>query len=247
MIEIGRARLPGHDGGPAQDIRLVFLDPSHAGAIAALQAAAIGTMMYPITPSQIVEMLGPRGCTVGVLAGEGAGERLIGFFALLFPGRDPESMGYDFGLRDAELDAVAHWTAVIVHPSFRGHGLQTRMVMAVERLFPQAPVEFGFVTVRTDNWASLRSMLAAGFAISKIAPKFDGWLRYTLFRITPADAPPEAEGCRWVDATDVETQARWLGEGFVGCAFDPSTARLRFARLSPDSVAGRIRARPPHR
>ncbi|WP_148219576.1 GNAT family N-acetyltransferase [Azospirillum sp. B510] len=226
--------------GPEMPVlRFAVLDAGWAPAIAALQDAAIGDRMYPVSDGQIAEMLGPRGLTVGALAGD----RLAGFFSLLFPGRGPDSMGIGFGLEGEELDAVAHWTAVIVDPAFRGHRLQRRLVQAVNwRLFPQAPHDYAFVTVRADNPPSLRSMLACGFAMVWAAPKFDGHIRHTLFRITPGDgAVPD--GGEMVELMDLPRQMALMARGWIGWPQGADPGRVRFAPPVPGGLVARIRAR----
>lgn len=226
-----------------QPLRFALLDGAWVPAIAALQDAAIGDRMYPVSADQIAEMLGPRGMTVGVLAAD----RLVAFFSLLFPGRHPDlmadSMGIGFGLAGGELDAVAHWTAVIVDPAFRGHRLQQRMVAAVDwRLFPDSPHDYGFVTVRADNPPSLRSMLACGFAMVWAAPKFDGHIRHTLFRITPGDgAIPD--GGEMVPLIDLPRQMALMAQGWIGWPQGAAAGCVRFAPPVPGSLVDRIRAR----
>ncbi|PWC78823.1 N-acetyltransferase [Azospirillum sp. TSH64] len=224
------------EGSP---LRLAVLDGSWAPAIAALQNAAIGDRMYPVNGGQIAEMLGPRGLTVGALASD----RLVGFFSLLFPGRQPESMGLPFGLVEEELDAVVHWTAVIVDPAFRGQRLQQRLVAAVDwRLFPQSPHDYGFVTVRADNPPSLRSMLACGFAMVWAAPKFDGHLRHTLFRITPGDGEIP-DGGEMVALMDLRRQLELMARGWIGWPQGAAAGHVRFAPPVPGCLVDRIRAR----
>lgn len=224
------------EGGP---LHLAVLDSSWAPAIAALQDAAIGDRMYPVSGNQIAEMLGPRGLTVGALAGD----RLVGFFSLLFPGRQSDSMGLPFGLMEGELDAVVHWTAVIVDPAFRGQRLQQRMIAAVDwRLFPESPHDYGFVTVRADNPPSLHSMLACGFAMVWAAPKFDGHLRHTLFRITPGDGA-FPDGGEMVALMDLPRQMDLMARGWIGWPQGAVAGHVRFAPPAPGSLVDRIRAR----
>lgn len=226
-------------GPPARPLCFAVLDGTWAPAVATLQDAAIGDLMYPVTGEQIAEMLGPNGLTVGVLA-DG---RLVAFFSLLFAGERPESMGFGFGLAGDELRSVVHWTAVVVDPAFRGHRLQQRMVAAVDwRLFPDAPNDYGFVTVRADNLPSLRSMLACGFAIVWSAPKFDGHLRHTLFRITPGDGAIPAGG-EMVPLTDLPRQRELMARGWIGWPQQAAAGCLRFAPPVPGSLVDRIRAR----
>lgn len=234
MREIAAQALT--EGGP---LHFAVLDGRWAPAIAALQDAAIGDRMYPVSDTQIAEMLGPRGLTVGALADD----RLIGFFSLLFPGRQPDSMGLPFGLVDGELDAVVHWTAVIVDPAFRGQRLQQRMVASVDwRLFPESPHDYGFVTVRADNPPSLRSMLACGFAMVWAAPKFDGHLRHTLFRITPGDGAIPGGG-EMVPLMDLPRQMDLMARGWIGWPQGAAAGHVRFAPPVPGSLVDRIRAR----
>jgi ribosomal protein S18 acetylase RimI-like enzyme len=257
VIELSRETLPGRSGQPDMAIRYALLDPSHADAIAALQDAAIGDLMYPVTRAQIDGMLGPAGRTIGALAGTPAGalagDRLIGFFAVQFSGDGVRAIAADFGLTGAEMEAAAYWMAVIVDPAFRGHGLQRRLMARMgERLFPAAAREYGLVTVRTDNLASLRSLLAEGFAIFQMAARYDGHLRYSLFRIAPANGGQRGGGQRgdgqrgdgrWVPLADTLAQSALLAAGWIGWSFDAATGALLFARPDPDGAAAAIMAR----
>jgi ribosomal protein S18 acetylase RimI-like enzyme len=258
VIGLAREILPGRTGQPDTAIRYALLDPSHADAIAALQEAGIGDRMYPVTRAQIDGMLGPAGQTVGALAGAPAGERLIGFFAVQFSGDGVRAIAADFGLTGAEMEAAAYWMAVIVDPAFRGHGLQRRLMARMgERLFPAAAQEYGFVTVRTDNLASLRSLLSEGFAIFQVAARYDGHLRYSLYRIAPAACGQRGDSQRgdgqrgdgrwgdgrWVPLADTQAQSDLLAAGWIGWSFDAATAALLFARPDPDDAARAIMAR----
>lgn len=49
------------------------------------------------------------------------------------PGRGNENLGYDIGLSDPELSLVAHMDTIVVHPLYRGQGLQQKLTALAEQ------------------------------------------------------------------------------------------------------------------
>lgn len=166
--------------------RIGTLGPAARHAVLTLQEEGLGDLMFPISPAEVDHMLTDQG---GRIVGAEVQGRLAAFFAILLPGRSPDNLGRDVGLPDAALDHVAHWTAVVVRPDLRGHGLQRRLMAAtLEAVLPPPRVRHWFATARVENAASVRSFLSAGLSIVKVGPKYDGHDRYLFRQDFSADA-----------------------------------------------------------
>lgn len=165
--------------------RIGTLAPTARDAVLALQDEGLGDLMFPISPAEVDHMLTDHG---GRIVGAEVEGRLAAFFAILLPGRSPHNLGHDVGLPDSAMDHVAHWTAVIVRPDLRGHGLQRRLMAAtLASILPPPRVRHWFATARVENAPSVRSFLSAGLSIVKVGPKYDGHDRYLFRQDFPAN------------------------------------------------------------
>ncbi|WP_207482400.1 GNAT family N-acetyltransferase [Arenibaculum pallidiluteum] len=197
------------------------LSPGEAEDVARLQDEGLGDLMFPVTPGQIADMLGPGGRTVGAFVGG----RLAGFMAATVPGRGEANLGLHLGLGQAELNAVAHWTAVIVHPDYRGNGLHRRLAMAAQRALDLPRTRFWLATARCENLPSARNFLSVGAEIAAILAKYDGNLRY-LFMLDRLAPPVAYEQVEEVPAGALDLQRELVGAGFRGFASSPGGIRF---------------------
>ena len=70
-------------------------------------------------------------------------------------------------------------TALVVHPDWRGNGLQRRMLEAALPLLPESITHLG-ATVSPANPYSLSNALACGFTIRARREMYGGFDRYLL-------------------------------------------------------------------
>ena len=99
-------------------------------------------------------------------------EQLAAVFSILFPGLNSYNYGYDLGFGQEELLKVVHMDTAAVHPDFRGHGLQGRMVRLAEQALAGTGERILLSTVHPENKFSLNNMLKQGYSIRKRVGKY---------------------------------------------------------------------------
>ncbi len=105
---------------------------------------------------------------------------LVGFFIVQFPGKAPDNLGRDIALPEEELEKVAHFDSVMIHPNYRGHHLQKRLIPYGEQAIKKCGYRYIMCTIHPDNIYSLQNTLAEGFEIMTKKLKYGGLPRYIL-------------------------------------------------------------------
>ena len=103
-------------------------------------------------------------------------ERIAAVFCVVYPGDREFNLGYDLGFTEGELSRVVHMDTAAVHPDYRGHGLQHRMMLHAER---ELDGRILMCTIHPDNRYSLNNVLKQGYSIEKKTEKY-GSVRYIL-------------------------------------------------------------------
>lgn len=182
--DLTRFSLPAPAGQAPCSALIRPVAPGEAAQVLALQDLAIGDLMFPITAQEVRDLLaGGQGCILGVWVAE----ELVAFLAITVPDLGEHNLGHDAGLPAEALPGIAQWTAVIVHPGYRGHGLHLRLLRhSLDRLdWPR--VRRWLTTVRCENRFSLHNFLAVGATVVARMRKYDGHERFLLMLEWPAD------------------------------------------------------------
>jgi len=145
-----------------------------------------------------------------------AGDRLIAYGILSFPGESEDNFGRDIGLPPDELKSVAHLETSAVHPDYRGNGLQKKIFEIHFRTLENGNYAHALCTVSPKNYPSLRNMFDAGMVIRAVKIKFGWMLRYILHKDFRLAGPVRAAEVERVPADDLETQKRLLAGGWYG-------------------------------
>jgi ribosomal protein S18 acetylase RimI-like enzyme len=149
-------------------------------------------------------------------------ESLAAYSIIRIPGRDQDNLGRDIGLAEDELASVAHLQATVVHPAFRGLGLQRKMAASHLRVIKDLGFEHVCCTVSPKNPASLANIIGSGLMVKGLRPKFGDWWRYIMYRKIswPKDMHEALErdenAIAAIMGTDFSGQQALLDEGFVG-------------------------------
>ena len=146
-------------------------------------------------------------------------ESLAAYSIIRIPGYDQDNLGRDIGLAEDELASVAHLQATVVHPAFRGNGLQRRMAAAHLHVIEDLGFKHVCCTVSPKNPASLGNIIHSGLVIKGLRPKFGDWWRYIMYRnfSWPRDMRKELESNeKTMIGSDLSGQQVLLNEGFVG-------------------------------
>ncbi len=156
-------------------------------------------------------LVGSERSVIGVIVGG----YLIAYSLIFIPGEGTENLGRDIGLPEDELKSVAHLQAAVVHPDYRGNGLQRRMGAAHLRVIDEKGFEHILCTVSPKNPFSLRNVLSNGFVVRGLKPKFEGAWRYIMYKNLRR---PTRFHCGTVSikGSDIESQVDLLSRGYLG-------------------------------
>lgn len=173
--------------------------------------------LQPLSTEEFENILGGNGLLIGIYVNEA----LIAFRALLDPQDDPEHLGVDCGLSEAQLSRVFYQEISNVDPDWRGYGLQKIMASIIMEAADQSRYDYVCATVKPYNIPSLKDKFAQGLVIKGLKLKYGGKLRYIFFKALKEAAPQYAEQ-REVSMGDTEAQQALLKQGFVGTKLVPN-------------------------
>lgn len=132
--------------------------------------------LYLDDPSEVREMMSNGTMKLWVAMD---GERLAAAFDILIPGLDSFNYGYDLGFSKEALLRTVNMDTIVVHPDYRGQGLQRLLMKEAELWAVAQGYQTLMCTVHPDNSFSLNNMLKLGYRIEKTIPKY-GSIRHIL-------------------------------------------------------------------
>lgn len=120
--------------------------------------------LYLDSPDEVREMM--RNGTMSLWVAVD-GKRIVGAFDTLNPKMAPFNYGYIIGLDYKDLLRVVNMDTAVVHPDYRGHGLQKRMMQQAEKELAESGKHILLCTVHPHNHYSLNNLLSQGYSICK--------------------------------------------------------------------------------
>ena len=214
--------------------RLRFLGHDDLSALEEFRAFIFGQLpdidaYFPETPEFAAQHLGERGVTLGLEA-EG---RLVACAVVGLPHPGMPAFVDDLPHPQPKLLSTAHIASCMVHPDFRGNGLQPLLVSMRALYALGAGRPHLFSRVALSNPISLANLLNAGFVVRRVLIMHSGRLRYLLHRDMRAAPPAWAPGSeRILAVSDIDGQRAILDAGWVGGAvdLDGATPLVTYAR-----------------
>lgn len=110
---------------------------------------------------------------------------IAGFLVIRFPQNATDNLGCALNLTESEQLQVAHMESIIIHPKFRGLGLQRRLLAEAERQLQAFPIQHLLCTVAPDNTFSRNNFLKQGYVYQKTVSKYGGLTRDILSKNLP--------------------------------------------------------------
>ncbi|MDM7934478.1 MAG: GNAT family N-acetyltransferase [Methanothrix sp.] len=156
------------------------------------------------------DLQGALGLSVIGIRSEG---RLAAYSMVRIPSED--DLGAEIGI--PQRSSVIHLQATAVHPSYRGFGLQRRMILAHLKVIREMGYRHICCTVSPKNPVSLANFLSCGFLIRGLAQRTRGWWRYILHREALPSQVIWGDERIDINASDIHGQVSLLKEGFLGC------------------------------
>lgn len=198
------------------------LNPNDLSKLLALQKVVYDSLpnkdiLQPLSDDEFLYILEGQGLLIGAFVAE----ELIAFRAVLEPELDAEHLGYAIGLvNDSDLQRVLYQEISIVHPEFRGHGLQKTLAAIIMQQIDTANYDYIAATVMPYNIASLKDKFSQGFYIAGLKYAYGAKLRY-VFAGDLHNDPMFSEEKITLSMGDAEAQQKLLKKGFVGVSMKP--------------------------
>lgn len=173
-------------------------------------------ILQPLSISELDYILRGNGLMIGVFDED----KLIACRALLTPeSTEDEHLGLDVGARD--LTRVLYQEVSIVHPAYRGRGLQQQMAQWVMAHVDRSAYDWVCATVMPYNIASLKDKFAQRMYVHALKLKYGGKLRYVFGKQLGHDRV-FTEDPVTVRMGDTVMQQQLLAEGYVGVEMRPA-------------------------
>ena len=205
--------------GKSMEMR--FLVESSLSDLAALQSLVVSTLheievFMPHDEEYLSRIFQTEHSVLGVLAGE----KLVAYSIIRYPGTGKDNLGQDLNLAEEDLKNLAHLQAIAVHPHFRGYGLQRELAAAHLQVLESSGYEHICCTVSPKNPVSLNNLLSCGFRVRALIPKFAGWWRYILYKgvSRSSDRPKKAESEDEIGiaCSNIDGQRELIRKGYEG-------------------------------
>ena len=167
-------------GHPAQQVvTLRRCTPDEAPAVYALQNEVHAAMPHPeqFVPDTLENITAYL--RTGICIGAWQQRRLGAYLILRLCGQSSENYAAFLGVPQSQWQHWANADSAVVHPDWRGNGLQRRMLEAALPLLPESITHLG-ATVSPANPYSLSNALACGFTIRARREMYGGFDRYLL-------------------------------------------------------------------
>lgn len=172
-------------------------------------------MLSTLSRKEYTHILSSHGLMLGVFVHG----QLVAYRALLIPNiEDPEHLGYDIGLTEKELSTVIYQEISVVHPKYRGNGLQQTLARFIMKELTKQYQRYRYVccTVAPFNIPSLKDKFRQKMTIVSLKEKYDHQLRYIFMKDLRSGRLNAWETIQSVDMSDITYQQYLLRHGWVG-------------------------------
>lgn len=184
------------------------------------------------TEEELIAALNDKGIIFGIYTNEG---RLAAYRFINVPGENSHNMGNDVYLQKSEFHKVVHLETTVVHPDFRGLGLQKLTLDYATKWSVANGYRYLFCTVSPYNPVSLNNIMSGELKVRNLKKKYatkehDGYLRYILSRdlsVICKDCWPKFIFC---NIEDIESQNKLIESGYTGHHFLKSSQSIAYAK-----------------
>ena len=168
--------------------------------------------LQPLSEEEFMNIFDDKGIVLGVFKQQ----ELIAFRALLKPVIDEEHLGLDIGLEKEELEQVMYQEVSVVHPNYRGHGLQKTMGNYIMNEVDTEKYRYVCATVAPFNIPSMKDKFDQGLQIFALKLKYGGLLRYVFMKDLHNKSLNNRTEKIIISMNDINTQQHHLQTGWSG-------------------------------
>lgn len=115
-------------------------------------------------------------------------DEIAGFLTIRFPKDEADNLGDYVKLSEEEKRYVAHMESAAVLPSYRGMGIQKKLMAWGEEIIQKTEYKYLMGTAHPENVFSVNNFLKLGYEIVAEDEKYGGYPRYVFFKRCEADA-----------------------------------------------------------
>lgn len=115
-------------------------------------------------------------------------DKTAGFLTVRFPGDDSDNLGDYINLPKEEKQYAAHMESAAVLPSYRGMGIQKKLMAQGEEFVRKTEYKYLMGTAHPDNVFSVNNFLKSGYEIVAEDEKYGGYPRYVFFKRCEANS-----------------------------------------------------------
>lgn len=165
-------------------------------------------------------------------------KELIAYRYVGFPGQDNKNLGYDINLPQKELNKVVHLETTVVHPDYRGNGLQSATLQQIIPVIKELGYRHLICTVSPQNYFSLFNIMKNGLKIKALKKKYgvestgkDGLWRFILHKDLEPIQLLKPNRLFKTPVSDIEQQEKLIDEGFIGYWLFRDSKELNYVRF----------------
>ncbi len=166
-------------------------------------------------------------------------DELIAYRHIGFPGKDVRNLGYDITMPEIELEKVVHLETTVVHPDYRGNGLQSLTLQHAVSMVKVLGYRHLLCTVSPQNLFSLYNIMKNGLKIKALKRKYgtdemksDGLWRFILHRDLEMSAYRSPIEFFTSKLNDLEEQKDLIENGYIGYWMLMEKRMLNYVRFN---------------
>lgn len=213
-------RRMGNQLSPELSSVMKVLDESHLDEVMRLQYLILERlsrkdMLQPFSSEFMRSHFAEKGFIIGVLVEN----ELVAFRNVYYPdATDQEwNLGSDIGFSTEKCRRAVNFQMVCVHPLYRGNNLAYKMNRQAIRLIrEQERFDHLLATVSPYNYWNVNTLMNSGFIIAGLKNKYNGKLRYIVYRNLKSIPSTLPEPDQVAGLTDFQKQKKILKEGYHG-------------------------------
>ncbi|MCR1898734.1 GNAT family N-acetyltransferase [Irregularibacter muris] len=150
-------------------------------------------------------------------------DELVAYRSVKFPGDAAYNIGREISLPENELGKVIYLQATVVHPDYRGNGIQKKTLEYIFNLAREKRLWHILSTISPYNYHSLKNTLDYQLRIKELKARSGGYggsLRYILHRDLRENQEKVYQEIIAIDHKDIKEQSNLLKRGYEGFAIE---------------------------
>lgn len=172
----------------------------------------------------------------GVAFGLSDGDRLIAYGLLIVPASD-ENLSRELPACEIDPKDVAHMEGCVVHPAYRGLGIQRRLTQLRLQFALEKGIGHVLSTISPKNLHSLHNHINCnGFKVRNLKLKYSGKWSFILHRRVHT-AEQSLIPDDWCSLDDMDRLQRIFSLGLVGATMDANGGRPQLGYTSERRMA----------